>query len=353
MSESAHWEITLVRSSDMGQIGSLAYSFSLTPVLNRPGSFSMTLPLDDEIAYKIAKHATGISCERNDLVKWSGSIVSVQRDPAANTLALTAVGWLDELNHRYVRANEESNLIFGNVIGGEIAQALFTAVNSQTDTDSNVRPTHLRFGDFFDTQVRIRSYKRSQNYGTAVQELSDIENGFDIRVDPQSRYASTYPPDAFIDHKEVLFGYGLEPFNLANVTQNDDGTSTANRITVEGANSVTSSADDSIAIDAQAGMREEWLSISDVSDITIVGAYANAELVFRRYGNVTYDLKPLPYGDIPRLYDDFDLGDKVYLAVDAGALQVDSQALRVFTATIEGDAQGNEIISSIGTAAQS
>jgi hypothetical protein len=353
MSESAHWETTLVRSSDMGQIGSLAYAFSFTPVLNRPGSFSMTLPLDDEIAYKIAKHATAISCERNDLVKWSGSIVSVQRDPAANTLALTAVGWLDELNHRSVRANEESNLIFANAIGGEIAQSLITSVNAQTDTDSNVRPTHLRFSGFSDTQVRIRSYKRSQSYGAAMQELSDIENGFDIRVDPQSRNISTYPPTAFIDHKEVLFGYGLEPFNLANATQNDDGSSTANRITVEGANGITTSADDSVAIDAQAGMREEWLSISDVSDINIVGAYANAELVFRHYGTITYDLKPLPYGDIPRLYDDYDLGDQVYLSIDAGALKVDNQAVRIFSATIEVDAQGNEVISTLGTAAQS
>lgn len=353
MSESGHWEITLARSSDLGQIDLLPYAFSFTPILNRPGTFSMTLPLDDEVAYKISKHATCVVCERNESVRWSGSIVSVDRDPAAMTLSLKAIGWLDELNPRFVRIPEEPTLTFVDVVGGTIVQALVATVNAQTDTDGGAQPTHLGFQVANDTQVRTRAYKRGQSFGQAVQELVDIENGLDIKVDPQTRLISTYPPTFFVDRTDVMFGYGVEPFNLANAPQSDDGSSTVERVNAVGSNGVIVAADDPVAIAAHGGsMREAWESLSNVSDAGIIGAYANAELVYRRYGSITYDLKPLSYGEIPRLYDDFELGDKVYLSIDAGALRVDNQAVRVFSVTIDGDAQGNEVISAIATAPQ-
>jgi hypothetical protein len=268
------------------------------------------------------------------------------------TLTMTAIGWLDELNHRWIRADEEQNLIFADRIGGEIAQTLLLTVNSQRATDGvTQQPTHLSFISRTDTQTRTRSYKRGQSFGQAIQELSDIENGFDIRVDPVTRGITTLPPTAYADLTDVVFGYGVAPFNLANAPQNDDGTNTAERVTVVGANGVAVVADDTVAAALHGGsLREDW--ISGVSDSGIIGAYANSELVYRLNGQITYDLKPLPYGEVPRLYDDFELGDKVYLSIDAGALKVDRQAMRVFSVTIDVDAQGNEVISSIGTAPQ-
>jgi hypothetical protein len=352
MSANPTWEVTLARSSNMSGIDLLPYSFSFTPIFNRPGSLSMTLPLDDEIAYSVAKHSTCVIAQRNDDVKWSGSIVTVNRDPAAMTLSLSAIGWLDELNHRQVRPSEESSLIFTNVTSGSIVQSLINSVNQQTTTAGAVSPTHLGFLQSTDTQVRSRSYKRGQNYGQAVQELVDVENGIDIVVDPVTRAISTFPPTSFVDRQDVIFGYNVEPFNLANAPQNDDGSSTATRVNTVGSNGIVIPADDATAIASQGIMLEEWLSLSDVGDSEIIAAYANAELVYRRYGQITYDLRPQTYGDVPRLYDDFELGDKVYLSIDAGALQVDEQAIRVFSATIDVDNRGNETISQIGTAPQ-
>lgn len=352
MSANPHWEVSLARSSDMSGINSLPYAFSLTPIFNRPGTLSMTLPLDDEVAYQVAKHATCVVCERNQVMRWSGEIVSVVRDPAAMTLTISALGWLDELNHRFVRPEEEVALTFVDVVGGSIVQALIATVNAQTDTSGAVRPTHLAFENFNDTQTRTRSYKRGQNYGQAIQELSDIENGLDLYVDPRSRLITTKAPTSYVNRTRVMFGYGMEPFNLANATQNDDGSTTANRISAVGSNGIIVAADDQTAMDAQGFMREDWLSVSDVASPTIIGAYANAELVYRRWGQVTYELSPQRYGDIPRLWDDFDLGDQVYVSVDAGALEVERQAVRVFSVSLEVDAQGNEAITQIGTAPQ-
>jgi hypothetical protein len=352
VSANPYWEVSLARSQDMREIGALRYAFSLSPIFNRSGSFSMTMPLDDKIAYSVAKHSTCVVCQRNDEIRWSGPIVSVIRDPAAMTLSLTALGWLDELFHRFVRADEEAALIFTDTIGGDIVDNLVATANAQTDTDGVERPTHLGFSQANDTQTRTRSYKRGQNYGQAIQELSDIENGLDIYVDPQTRRITTRPPDAYQDRVGVMFGYGVEPFNLANATQNDDGTNTANRISAVSSGGAVVPADDVNAINAQDTMREDWISLSDVAETDIVGAYAVSEVIYRSRGQITYDFKPLPYGDIPRLWDDFNLGDKVYLSIDAGALQLDNQALRVFAVTIDVDAQSNEVISSIGTAPQ-
>jgi hypothetical protein len=353
MSANPYWEITLARSSDMQEIGPLAYAFSLSPAFNRPGSLSMTLPLDSEIAYKVAKYSTCVICERNDEIVWSGSVITVNRDPQAMTLSLTAIGWLDELSHRFVRVEEEAALIFLDTTGGNIVQALVNTVNAQTDSSGTVRPTHLTFALSMDSQQRTRSYKRGQNYGQAIQELSDVENGLDIRVDPRSRTITTSAPESFQDRVSVAFGYGVEPFNLANALQTDDGSNGANRISAVGSNGIIVPADDPGVITAQGFMREDWLSLSDVADTNIIGAYANEEMIYRRYGQISYDIKPLPYEDGPRLWDDFNLGDQVYLSVDAGALKLDGQAVRVFSVGIEVDAQGNETISQITTSPSS
>jgi hypothetical protein len=328
----------------------LPYSFTFSPVFNRPGKFDMTLPLDDKIAYSIAKHKTCVVCERNDALVWSGGITSVSRDPAANTLTLTAIGWLDELNHRFVRASEEPALTFTDVVGGQIASTLLNTCNLQTDTMGVQRPTHVGFYSNSDVVTRTRAYKRGQSYGSALQELSDVESGFDIFYNHAARAVVIKPPDAFVVRDNVAFGYGVEPYNLSNATQSDDGTNTANRVTAVGSNGIITPADDVDSIVSYGGlMLEAWESLSNIADAAIIGAYANAEVIYRKYGQITYDMSPLPYGDIPRLFDDYELGDEVFLSIDHGALKVDRQGVRIFSVTINVDAQGNEVISSIGT----
>jgi hypothetical protein len=348
LSENPTWSASLARTSNMEPIDSLPYAFSFTPIFNRPGSFSMGMPLDDDIAYQVVKHSTCVVCERNEATKWSGSIVNVVKDPASMTLTMTAVGWLDGLNQRYLWAEDEPLTSFVNVPSGAIITALIEIVNSHRNSAGSLMPTPFRTFSVNDTQLRTRTYKRGQSVGQAIQELVDIENGVDVYVNPSTRAITTQPPTAFADRVNVLFGYGSEPHNLANAPQTDDGSSTAEYITTVGANGVAVAADAPDLIVAHGGfVREDWVALSDVNDPGIIGAYGNSELVYRGNGQVTYDLKPLSYGDVPRLYDDFELGDKVYLSVSAGAQQVERQALRVFSVGIEVDANGNEVVNQI------
>jgi hypothetical protein len=327
-----------------------AYGRSFKPVFNGPGVFSCTLPLDADAAYLIAKRSTGVVITRNDRTIWSGGVTNIVRSAASNTMQITATGWLEELDHRYVRKDEESTLNFVSVIGGSIAATLIDTCNAQEDTASIVRPVRISSGPFSDTQTRNRSYHVGDNYGASIRELSTIENGIDFDVDPLTRELTCRPPTDYVDREDVKLGWGVDPHNLADVVETSDGTNLFNRENVVTSSGIVTVADDQDAITDAGVMLEEWISLSDVDETSIATAYANVELIVKRYGLTTYQLTPLSYGDLPRPYDDFEWGDKCYFSVDQGAFKIDDQAVRMFAGTINYSDEGDEIISEIEVA---
>jgi hypothetical protein len=52
------------------------------------------------------------------------------------------------------------------------------------------------------------------------------------------------PPDSFIDRQDVKFGWGVEPFNLADVVETDDGTNLFNRENAVTSGGIVTWADD-------------------------------------------------------------------------------------------------------------
>jgi hypothetical protein len=127
-----------------------------------------------------------------------------------------------------------------------------------------------------------------------------------------------------------------------------DGTRIANRFNAVGSAGQVINRDDAAAINDATVMLEEWASLSDVNDNGIIAAYAEAELVYKRYGVTTYSIKPSTYGTVPRLHDDFELGDKVYFTAERGRMRIGRQAVRIFTATLSFDAAGNEVFDELG-----
>lgn len=357
MSANPVYSIDLVNASDMSVIEKLtgigpATSRSLNPIFNSPGSFSSIVPLDSRVARLVKKRSTGVLVKRDDEFVWSGGVTVVKHSGDIRTTSITATGWMEEFDHRYVRKDEESLLSFPDpgVPGGEIIQTLMEVCNLQLDSDGNTRPLRMRFGTVGDTQPRIRSYKVGDNYGAAIRELITIEDGCDLVIDWLARVVSTVDPGAFVDRTEVKFGYDVFPHNLDDFEINDDGTNLANRVNAVGSNGIVFPADDSIAISDAGVMLEDWLSVGNVSDPDIVGAYANAELVYKRYGLTTYSLKVKPFGNVPRIYAEFRLGDQVYASSDRGAMVLKNQAVRVFGASIDISDGGDEILSELQVA---
>lgn len=326
----------------------MATNRHLSLQFNKAGSFSFQVPIDSAVAYDLSLWSTGVLAWRNSSPVWSGAVVNIQDDPAAGTTQVNCAGWLDELDRRFVRSNEVTALSFVNQIGGFIAAALVAQVNAQLDSNGVVRPLHLVFGAHSDTQIRTRSYKLGDNYGQVFRELVEIENGFDVLVDPITRAISTRAPTNYTNRTGTVFGFGISPYNLGNATRSMDGTTLVNRENVVTSGGIVVSQDDTLAIGSAGVMLEEWLSLSDVNNAVIAGAYGAAELVYKRFGTITYQITPRQYGDMLRPWDDYLLGDQVYFNADRGRLKIQNQGVRVFSLSIEVDDQGNEVVSELG-----
>lgn len=234
--------------------------------------------------------------------------------------------------------------VFDNIDDGKIAEALVQLANLQTDSNGVTRPTHLTPVSTSTTK-RTRTYQVGQNIGAAIKELSDIENGLDIEVNPETRDINFIPNTSYTDQTDIAYGYRTFPNNLEDVVVNDDGSGKANSINVQGAFIIGNS--DSPADIANVGIiLEDWLSAADIKDENIVGAYANEELVFRTDGQMTIAAKPALGAPMP--YIDYEWGDKVYISANHGRMQFDRQAVRVFSGHISWNSQNEAILDELG-----
>lgn len=233
---------------------------------------------------------------------------------------------------------------FYEVNDGDIAEALVRLANLQTDSTGTTRATHLTPNGTA-TTTRTRTYQVGQNIGAAIRELSDIENGFDIDVDPTSREIAFIPNTSFTDQTDVAYGYNTFPRNLDDVIVNDDGTTKANSINVQGA-FIIGNTDSPTDIADTGVLLEDWISAADIKDESIVGAYANEEIVFRADGQMTIAAKPSLGAPMP--YIDYDWGDKVYISANKGRMQLDRQAARVFSGRISWNSQNEPVLDELG-----
>lgn len=234
--------------------------------------------------------------------------------------------------------------VFTEINDGDIAEALVRLANRQTDSNGNTRSTHLT-PNGTSTTPRTRTYQIGQNIGAAIRELSDIENGFDIVVDPLTREIDFVPNTSYTDQTDIAYGYNMLPRNLDDVVVNDDGTGKANSINVQGAY-IIGNADSPSDIADVGIILEDWVSASDIKDEQIIGAYANEEVVFRADGQMTIAAKPSPGAPMP--YIDYEWGDKVYISANKGRMQLDRQAARVFSGRISWNAQNEAILDELG-----
>jgi hypothetical protein len=102
------YKFELVDSATMTAIVNLtdAVSRHLQVKLNQPGTASLQLPIDGVSAPYAALRSTGLLVSRNNLPTWSGACTNIVDSAAAGTTDLTFTGWLEELDHRFVRASE-------------------------------------------------------------------------------------------------------------------------------------------------------------------------------------------------------------------------------------------------------
>ena len=347
---SVNFTFELARSNDLVRIGELtrAKNRSLTLALNRSGSLSFTMPLENNsLASYLEELTTCVIVRLGQTIVWSGPVWTIE-ESTPNSISVGCVGWFQTLEKRIINPEwTVPTLNYTNVDAGAIALNLLSRSNAEPFGQIN----YVLPGSYETTQQRTRNYSAYSTIASEIQALSTLESGFDFYVDPETREMNIYT-SIQNDMVHINFEYGT---NLISASRRSDSSRLVNRLFVYGSSGTTVQ----IAIDTnsinQYGLFEESVSLSDVTDNTILAAFGQAELAIRSQPLRLISFEPRKFLLGPRdpmLFQDFQIGDKVYATIKKGRFQVSRQAVRVFGATLVWDDNGSVQLTAVQTTAQ-
>lgn len=268
------------------------------------------------------------------------------------------------------------------ITGGSFIDAVFDAVYVSKD-DVMVRPMPIQLGTI-DSPAnpvganRTRTYQIGDKIGGAIEELSNVEAGFDFEVGLAQttitggltilrslnvKYAvvkiATTIRGIGSDKPSIIFGsYWAGSDNLDSMQETRDASNLATRFNARAAGAVAM-AQDLVQI-GDIGLWEDSVAISDVGVTgNILLGYAGAEVAYRSMPTRRFNPEPKAYDGtsrVPRIIDDFKVGDIIYSVIDYGAMQIgvdidNPQPIRLFACTLSISDQGDEKITDIETVA--
>lgn len=347
------WTFELARSLDMVGIGELtsARPRSMTRTLNKAGSFTCSVSLDEVIAEKVLEVETCVVVSFAGEKVWSGPVWTCSEtiDSGRGSLTIGCVGWLQTLDKRITRP------VWGGggpktwtlTDAGEIAQDMLAITND--DAAAAGAPSYVFPGSWETTQQRTRTYQPWSVVLANFTELCEIEGGFDMEVDPTTRNLNIYS----LIQKNNGVTFDLDR-NLQSISRQTDAGRTINYLNAYSSIGNYSVVDaDSLA---ELGLFEEARSLSDVVNPDILQAYAAGEVFVYRRPLPILSFAPKPYSeefpDYPRPFRDYDIGDIVVLNAHRGRMNLDNVACRIFSYTLEFQDNGDERVTDVQVTAQ-
>jgi len=318
-----------------------ASNMSLDLALNRPGRLSFNYPLN-EFSLNFSSIGRCVVLVYNGQIYWSGPILSFNRNLPGETINVVAVGWQELLYHRELRTKTTYTTQFR----GAIIHDLLNIANLQHDTWMNVGTTTD------DAPAISKTFEQGSNIGQGIEEMTSIEAGPDITVDPATRDLNIKAWDEYVDRTGVVWSYGWGPANLESFSENVDGASIINRLNVYGKNSDTTGylTEDAVS-QGLYNLFETSVTLSSVSDTSILAAYGEAELLYKKNPRVTYQFQPIAGDDQPLVFRDFQLGDKCYLKAKFQNIVAVDQPVRVFSCNLQIDENSNPKMTNMVTVA--
>jgi hypothetical protein len=317
------------------------------------GSATFTYPLSDRIVQDIKEITTCLIITFDTRVVWSGPIMQTEQDYANNSVQVSATGWWEILDYRFIEPHQESFVNFMNDPATDstiIAMTLLDAANVQQDSRDNFRHTGIDRGRMDVSQARKREYKVGDQISQAIRDLATIENGFDYEINPASRLLDIYYPRKGTLRPEIILGYNWGPNNVGNLRVQTDGAAVRNRHRAS-TTYIIAEAEDDQSIDLY-NMRTEISSLGDVTD-NIAGAYANGEVAFKSQPKKTLTITLRPGNASPQVFRHFEIGDTLYLTARGGRDPIEKQAVRVFGVSVSIDENGLETVSTLKTSPDS
>lgn len=343
------WNFVLAESEDLTRIGSLkkvARNKNLSVALNRPGNFSYEINMTDDLFSETIEVATCVIAEKNGEAVWSGPVWNIQENWDTEKAEINCVGWFQLLMKRFVLETFQ----FTNTLDGDIAHQLLEYANEQ-EINNIDRPTWITPGTQTSESDRNISYDFGQNIGQEIINLTEAEAGFDFDIDPLTREMNIRSWDEYVDRQDVVLGYRWGPKNLATFSRSRDADSMGNQYFVVGQTTV-GEANDEDSVDLY-NLHQQIINLTEVTETAILGAYANAEIVVNKFPKVIYSFQPkFANPTLPSVFEDYQIGDKIYVNAKAANEQISDQAVRIFSVSINIDEEGNEKISNMQTTYQ-
>jgi hypothetical protein len=365
--ERVEYKFVLANSATMVNIGELkATNKSVELILNRPGSASFRLPMNEDLAEEVVEHTTCVKVYRitpttNQLI-WSGPIWNVEDIAHQDAIQVSCVGWFEYLNRRQLRY--EKIYSGGTWNAGAIALDLLNIANNQKDGPlsptfpdgtGTTRPTGIVVGTSTDTSMHNRTYAPWSNIGAAILEWSDIENGYDFEITPDTKtmniYPSAFPGQINRDRPQAQFGFNWGPHNLLEFTRTREMNSLRNSQIAQGRLGLTALAQNTTSMNTY-GLHEGVDQLSQIKELGSLQAFASAEVAVRSIPRVVYKVLPHPFAPdhlhVPEPFVDYRVGDRVYItAKKEPRISILRQAVRVYAMSITVDEQGWERVSNL------
>lgn len=341
------WRYYLGNSSDMEIVSELkhAHGRALEVDNNKSGSSNYWVPIGDQPAGKVWPWETCTIIQHDDDIFWSGPNTSRTTDMSSGQVAVSAVGWFERFMHLLLLdfttsyVDKDAGFIISDLVAK--ARALDPSLP-------------ITMGTVVPSQIRTITYSRDQSIGQAIIDLGVIESGVDWYIDPVTRKLNVVPRRG-VDRPDVKWTFigdmRSQQSNLSNCVESVDGNTITNSMRPRG-KVASGFAEDAMSRDRY-GLFMDNPSLSDVSDTSILNAFANAEMVYRAQPRVLYELTPKPSskGNVPKLFRDFDIGDTTYLTARRGHVDIVDQATRMFGVGLAITDVGVEILNKLQTTA--
>lgn len=332
---------------------------TISVAMGRAGSGSFQYnPLLKHAPYFFLGNRYCVVAEYDGVELWSGFIANQTGNASSSTsgdMTVNLLGWLELLIQREIR--EDVTYGATNPSTGlpwKDWEIVFDLLGRVIAYDPGHAPP-VREGAHFGTAMsRQKSWQKGTKLDQCFRELMEVEAGIDIRVDPATRLLNVYAWDYYQDHANLVFGFNKPPNNVEAFGWQVDYMNIRNRYIAVGQGGLASPPVEDTDSQDQYGVFEETANLVDVNEVPILTAFANAEIVMRSQPNIFYNFTPkTTVGSMPKLFRDFQVGDKLRLSVDYGPIVEQEVDIRMFGATLAIADNGSEKLASIQTLANS
>jgi hypothetical protein len=341
------WKVYLADSSTLTPAKDITngHDKTLTLSFNRSGNFSCRIPLNAENLNLTQTNQKSILVVKNENIVWSGPIWTRTINLAENMIEIACVGWFDILLNRYFYS-DINTYEFTPTNEGAIAFALLNIANTEYNT-------WISQGSNSSTSLRTVKFEIFQSIGEEIINLSDLENGFDFEITPDTRVMNIVDSNNFTVNTNIVFGYNCFSDNVATIDISEDGSQMKNKISAVSNDNFVSTAIDTDNY-ATHNLMAEVIQLNETSDHNLVSAVAEAEISIKKNPFIDYNLNLKPYGDSNpySLFTDYNLGDKISFSAKKyidGEEIIFAAEPRIFGCSLQIDEWGNETATSLQT----